>query len=400
MLDIRKGVQVMKSYLALLVLLSLLGCSADSNKLIKDVKPSAEIEIIGGGNEEVSAKYREGVKSNSVGINKLTGSMLSNIEGDKGVISGFSAYSALAAIDEWTQGQTKEEINNALGNIDKEALEYSKTVFPIETGSLFLVDNELKLNTTETDKFIFEDLQSDGIVDKVNKYVSEKTHNVISALLSKPFSDATKAVLLDTIYFKGSWEYEFSESMTKEDTFYGKDKSTVVPFMKNKENYGVDTEKKRITLPYKQRNITMDILYDVTDIESEFKGYLSDIENNKLDYKYDYEVALTLPKFEIETEQDIIDSYVKLGITALFSSKADLSKLADNLYVDEVKQKAKIIVDEKGTEAAAVTEVAIGLTCVQPVNEELEVNVNKPFIYVIRDTVTNTILFAGFVNNF
>ena len=389
----------MKTYIIMLILLSLLGCTSET-KVIEEKPSEISIEKPEWG-KEVSEDYLNRVKANAKGINKLTNTLLGELEEDKGVISGFSAYSALSTVNEWTSGETKVEIEKGVGKIDAEALEHSKMVFPIETGTLFLIDDETKLNTKETNRFVFEDLQADSIINKVNNYVAKQTHDVINRVLNKPFSASTRAAIIDTLYFKGTWQDEFDKALTKKDTFYGKDKETEIEFMHNTARYGVNTEDKRVKLNYKEGNIVMDLMYDITDKDKAFEKYIEDIEKNNLDYKYDSFVELSMPKFEIETTKEISGVYKNLGINKLFTSEADLTKLGDNLRVDSILQKAKIIVDEKGTEAAAVTVVAVNDACaiVEDLNF-IKIDINKPFMYAIRDSKTNTILFAGFINNF
>lgn len=388
----------MKTYIIMLILLSLLGCTSET-KVIEE-KPS-EISIEKPEwSKEMSEDYLNRVKANAKGINKLTNTLLGELEEDKGVISGFSAYSALSTVNEWTSGETKVEIEKGVGKIDAEALEHSKMVFPIETGTLFLIDDETKLNTKETKRFIFEDLQADSIVEKVNSYVAKQTHDVINSVLNKPFSNFTRAAVIDTLYFKGTWREEFDKTATKVDVFYGKDRETNIDFMHNTAKYGVNTKDKRITLPYKEGSMTMDIMYDVEDIGTTFESYIKDLETNKLGYEYNKMVELSLPKFEVETTKEIKQAYKNLGINTLFTDRADLTKLSNNLKVDSIIQKAKIIVDEEGTEAAAVTVVIANDSCAFEEVEYIKIDINKPFIYTIRDSKTNTILFAGFVNNF
>jgi serpin B len=268
---------------------------------------------------------------------------------------------------------------------------------------LFLVDKSLTLNTTDTSGFKFTNLHSASIVSNINNYVAKKTHNLIKGTISEPYDDSVKAVVLDTIYFKGTWQKQFSANATYEDTFYGVtgDEQTKFMHQTSKFDYYANDDFAMIEMGYTNSDLAMDVA--VIDNYSSKKDILSAYDFiaknvSKLETK---KVTLSMPKFEIDADLNIINAYKYAGINNLFSASADLSKLADDIYISDVIQKAKIIVDEEGTEAAAVTMMMAELSSALTEPEEIiEMNINKPFVYVIRDTSTNTILFTGYKLNF
>ena len=346
------------------------------------------------------------LKDNSKGVNALNSSLLTlmSASGEKQVmVSGFSAYSCLSSAAKYIGGNSKTQIDNALGKLNPEALDYFKTHMPIETGTMFLIDDSLVLNAEKSDDFVFEDLQSDNIVKLVNDFVSDKTHNLITSLISNPFDAPCKAAVIDTIYFKGTWEHKFDKNATDRQIFYGLNGDTETDFMHSFYNYGVDIDNNIIELRYENSDLVMDICYDTigNSPENAFKSYISKLDtlNDRLDYSYD--VSLSMPKFETENRMDVTDAYKSLGMTDMFMCPDDFRALADDVCISDIIQKTKIIVDEEGTEAAAVTMIEMKATAVAPDEPKiLEIDIDKPFVYAIRDTNTGIILFAGYITDF
>lgn len=347
------------------------------------------------------------LKDSAKGINGLNVAMLNTVASasdSKGeMLSGFSAYSCIAAAAKYTEGSTKDQIENALGVMTPDALTYFKDNMPIDTGTMFLVDDSTKLNAENIDDFVFKDLQSAEIVGTVNDYVAYKTHNLITSLISNPFNDDTRAVVLDTLYFKGTWQHKFDKDATNKQVFHGTNGDTETDFMNTRHKYAVNTEDKVIELAYESSSLVMDICYDIGNKtpDTAFESYVS--KSDQREFTYDYEVNLSIPKFETESYTSLADTCKSLGMTNMFDPafSGDFKSLADDVYVSDIIQKTKIIVDEEGTEAAAVTMMTMDTACVMPDEPKiLDITIDKPFVYAIRDTTTNIILFAGYVNGF
>ena len=348
------------------------------------------------------------LKDSSVGINTMNTAMINSVcaelpDSNSEMLSGFSAYSCIAAAAKYAEGSTKNQIESTLGVMTPDALEYFKTNMPIDTGTMFLIDDDAKLNADITDEFVFDNLQSDEIVDVVNNYAAEKTHNLISSVISNPFSENTRAVVLDTLYFKGAWQHKFDKDLTEKKTFHGENGDVETDFMRTSHKFGVNTDNKIIQLPYENTSLVMDICYDIGDKSSAdaLAGYVSKSAELELDYSYD--VNLVMPKFEAESDVSLKKTCESLGMTNMFDPafSGDFKSLADDIYVSDIIQKTKIIVDEEGTEAAAVTMMTMDVTCAMPDEQKtLDITIDKPFVYAIRDTETNIILFAGYVKGF
>jgi len=155
-----------------------------------------------------------------------------------------------------------------------------------------------------------------------------------------------------------------------------------------------------VELPYDGRELSMVILLPDSGQFEEFEGSLDadlvDTITNDLIYK---EIALTMPKFEFESEFSLADTLAAMGMPVAFTGAADFSGMTGNrdLSIAEILHKAFVSVDEAGTEAAAATAVVMNLTAAP--GEPVEVTLDRPFIFLIRDIETGAILFVGRVVN-
>jgi len=238
----------------------------------------------------------------------------------------------------------------------------------------------------------------------INDWVSEQTEGKIEGLIPQGLIHSlTRLVLTNAIYFNAAWQYPFEEEMTKDRPFYLLDGSKVaVPMMGQTENFGYTEGEgyQAAELPYDGRELSMVILLPKTDNFKSFEGSLDYQRMDSLIKALEYRrVNLTMPKFEFESEFRLSDTLSAMGMPVVFSSSADFSGMTGNreLFIQEVIHKAFVSVDEAGTEAAAAT--AVIMPTAMPPGELVEVTVDRPFIFLIRDIETGTILFFGRVMN-
>jgi len=254
----------------------------------------------------------------------------------------------------------------------------------------------------------------------INSFIEEQTNNKIKDLIPQGMLNSmTRLVLTNAIYFKGTWEWEFDESDTRDQDFKVTSANIVkTPMMymdpdKARFNYA-DLEKLQILeLPYKGEKISMLILlpkqgedYDyetgerivsdnsIKDIElssEKLSEYKSQMKETKLD-------SISLPKFEFDTKYFMKDTLSALGMPTAFSESADFSGMTGkrDLFISFVIHQAYVKVDEKGTEAAAATAVGMELTSARPRNV---FSADHPFIFVIQEKETGNILFMGRVTD-
>jgi len=209
----------------------------------------------------------------------------------------------------------------------------------------------------------------------------------------------TRLVLTNAIYFNAAWESPFNEKLTREGIFHLLDGSReTVSMMKQIEyiGYNEGNNYQAVELPYSGGELSMIVILpeegDFSNFEKALdQKVLSGIQGN-MEYR---EVALSMPGFEFESSIGLNQILSAMGMPAAFSDEANFSGMNGNrdLYIAEVLHKAFISVDESGTEAAAATAVIMALTGIP--DEPIEVTVNRPYIFLIRDIESGTILFIG-----
>jgi len=244
------------------------------------------------------------------------------------------------------------------------------------------------------------DFSDPNAVDIINNWVKDNTQGKIEKILEFIPPDAV-LYLINALYFKGDWTYQYDPDDTYESDFTCADRSTVTcEMMSQKITTGFFTTEsfKAIDLPYGDGHFSMTIF--LPDEDKGIKNLIAQFTPENwavwMDSFSEQEVDLQMPKFEISYEIELKDVLTALGMGIAFSGSADFSKITENrdIFISRVIHKTFIQVDEVGTEAAAVTavefrETAIGNTMI----------LNRPFIYVIRDHVADNLLFMGILSN-
>jgi serpin B len=209
----------------------------------------------------------------------------------------------------------------------------------------------------------------------------------------------TRLVLTNAIYFKADWKNKFNKNSTYNGVFNLADGSQVTaPMMNQRDFFKVAGAQdwQAIELPYEGDKIAMDII--VPDNFSSFEiGLNLPTIDQILASMESQDIALTMPKFKFSSEFDLKSALSALGMPIAFDPfNADFSGItnAEPLYIQGVIHKAVVSVDEDGTEAAAAGAVIIGTVSMPQM-----FIINKPFIFLIRDLETGTILFMGRVVN-
>jgi serpin B len=206
--------------------------------------------------------------------------------------------------------------------------------------------------------------------------------------------------LLNAIYFNGEWKYRFDTKDTQEMAFTKEDKTTIqVPTMyiekpfsyyghQNFEllemPYGSGKYSMLVFLPASGKN-TNDVISQMTS--GNMENWISKLTEQKK--------KVYLPKFEFKFDNSLVDELNALGMTDAFNdAKANLSGISDaaQLVISAVMHKSYIKVDERGTEAAAVTGITVGVTSM-PIDNPFRVD--RPFVFAIREKDTQAILFIG-----
>ena len=240
---------------------------------------------------------------------------------------------------------------------------------------------------------------------RINRWVSDQTEGKIEDLLPPgSITPLTALVLANAIYFKGTWRYEFDPRLTHEGPFHLLDGTEVaVPLMGMEEgarlNYAEGEGYQAVELPYAGEELSMVILLPELKRFGEFEHSLDAARlTDILEGLHPRLVDLKMPKFSFESGFSLRETLAGMGMPAAFSSEADFSGMdgTRDLRIDLVEHKAFILVDERGTEAAAATAVTMERSIAAP---PIEVRVDRPFIFLIRDRGTGAILFLGRVLN-
>ena len=236
----------------------------------------------------------------------------------------------------------------------------------------------------------FSSPQAPGII---NEWVNTNTNSKIEKIVER-INPQTLLFLINAIYFKGNWQDEFDESMTRPGTFHlpdGSEKRVQMmrrvgeyPYFRG-ENfeatsllYGDGRLGMYIFLPNRNSNLNK-FLRNLN--EENWEGWISQLQDRRHE--------LMLPRFKLEYEVRLNDTLEALGMGIAFGGGADFSGMGPSLFISEVRHKTFVEVNEEGTEAAAVTAV-VGVKSLPPV-----FRVDRPFFFAIYDTETETILFMG-----
>lgn len=300
-------------------------------------------------------------------------------------------------------GLTDEEINKSY----KDQLSYFKKLYPqVElnvANSIWIREN---FNVNESfisknadifnAKSTYLDFSKSDACDIMNKWIYDATKGKIDKMISPPIDPETIMYLMNAIYFKGDWAEHFDLMQTKDSYFTNiKGEKKLVPMMNktDKYNYAQTNEYRAIELPYGAGNISMYCILPEQGNVNDFIDQFDSDKWNEIKSKLSIgsNIILSIPRFKIKYEpNEIVEKLSELGMGEAFSRNADLTGIGDEVWISDVKHKAVIDVNEKGTEAAAVTIIGAG-TSTMP-NSFIA---DKPFMFLIADNETGTILFMG-----
>jgi len=237
----------------------------------------------------------------------------------------------------------------------------------------------------------------------INQWVEDQTEDKIKDLIPEGVLDSmTRLVLANAIYFNAGWMHPFEEGNTQDGSFYLLDGSRVTaPFMSQEEDfrYAESDGFQAVELPYVGGNTSMVIFLPEADRLDAFEAGLSSTRVNEILEDLEMQnVRLRMPKFEIESSYGLKEILSAMGMKNAFEA-ADFSGIngKTDLFISDILHKAYVSVDEEGTEAAAATAVIISLTSMP--EAPVEMTLDQPFIFMIRDNETGTILFIGRVMN-
>ena len=328
------------------------------------------------------------------------------------MISPFSIKMAMMMAANGANGYTQKEILSALGvsSIDEYNQKASDIITRYNSNKdvNLNVANSIWLNKTEamganfkdTYKKIISDFykgvareeNADTIASKINDFIAKETNNKITNVLPTERPAGFLSALVNTIYFKGSFENQFDTANTKKDTFTDRNgNKSEIDFMNQTKHFGYyeNDGVQMLKMNYSGRDIAMYILLNDDDKDVDINDIIS-----KMEYK---NVSVSMPKFKTEFTKSFVDVLKQMGINIAFTNAANFSNMFDNVeaHISDVIHKTFIEVDENGTEAAAATVILMTKNSLPMPEEIKEFKANRPFTYFIRDEVSGEILFLG-----
>lgn len=347
-------------------------------------------------------------------------------DGKNFCISPLSLSMAMSMLANGAAGDTQTEILDALGfkASDIDAVNTFNKRLAVDLAAVdnttklslansIWIDNSFDVNRSFIDKnkdvydaeIFHEHLTTTGTMNKINKWCSDKTNGMIPNFLDEPLQQAVMA-LFNALYFKGVWRTPFDKDTSKKESFYNSDGTTTkVTMMHGEINclYSQDAKGTSwLALPYGngafQMLIAMPSAVETMSVDSYISSLSAADVENILRSMRSTSMNLAMPKFDIHSKTILNEILTELGIVKLFGSEQDLSGISEYKLPLRVLQEAKIIVDETGTEAAAVTGVImLGSPGPTPSGK---LTIDRPFAFMIRETSTGSILFMGRVNGF
>ena len=381
----------------------------------------------------ISPKQEEVYKTAVDVSNKLNSIIFQDLAAEKKdqnlFISSYSVTSALNLAYAGATGVSKAEFESLYGipaenNLHEsyaslfENLKADSGDNQVLNANSLWVDDEINLlpefkaltkkfyNTSEN-KVDF--IKADKAAEVINKWVADNTSQMIKKLVSPiDFNEYTRLVLTNAIYFKSVWEKEFDANKTNNSDFTllgGKVQNVSTMYDKFHLKFADEKTYKVAEFPYKNSRLSMVVLLPNEAKSEAIDNLVSNLTKNVEQFDKNGVVQATyvsLPKFKFESAVlDFADILKKHGLAVTFSDDAKFENITHDkpLKISKVLHKAAIEVNEKGTEAAAATAVLMMDASGMPVDKPAEFYVNKPFIFVIRDSKTGLILFAGKITN-
>jgi serpin B len=341
-------------------------------------------------------------------------------------ISPLSVHIALGMLLNGADGTTAQEINKVLGlggmdieqanrfyaslltNLPKadekvtlniaNSIWYRNT-FPVESSFISTLQNAFLAEATPLN---FDDPTAKNVI---NNWVNTKTQNRIPKIIEQINPDDVM-FLINAVYFKGDWKYQFSTEATQDWLFNLANRSTKEIKMMNMQAdlaYNQRSNYAAVVLPYSKGNFNLTLILPSAEqsltnfingfTEAEWKNLQNSLTSIR-------RVNVGLPKFTLEYDITLDNILQVIGIKEAFSKQANLTKISKqgNLYVSAVKHKTFLQIDEKGTEAAGVTSIGVGVTSATP-NTPPTIIFDRPFLMILSEKQSNTILFMGKITN-
>lgn len=359
-------------------------------------------------------------------------------ENENQMLSPYSISTALAMVYAGTDGNTATEFQHVMGygvnnnsfhqlfnqltnsieqNISSPANSEVNVINKIwrSTNLTFLPDFEATMNNEYLAPVVATNFSQSAVAkQQINSWVDQETHQLIPELLPDGFiTNQTATVLVNAVYFKADWEHQFAPGITHPQQFKTTSSTVTADMMSdviptNNLRFTEDADAEVLELFFKDKqssivivlpkdqNIGLNNFVQQTLSKTKVDQWFDDLDYPALSNS---NFSVQLPKWSFENDFDLVTTLQTLGIHDAFRPKmCNLSKMADaSLFIDKIKHKTVISTDEGGVEAAGSTAVGVAITSAPPIARSI--TANRPFVFIIKDTETNSILFIGHVQD-
>ncbi|MEW6508157.1 MAG: serpin family protein [Bacteroidota bacterium] len=303
-------------------------------------------------------------------------------------------------------GITQQEVNESYQSLMQLLTKIDgKVIMQIANSIWYRNTISVKPDFIETNKKYFDavispmNFNDPATVNAINNWVKESTNGKIDKIVEN-IDPQTIMYLINAIYFKGAWQYQFDKNKTTDDLFKKESGATVQCKMMNMETDFYISSNNTFTMldiPYGKGNFSMTILLPAKEkTVKDVVNVLTDAAwKNSLNSLSKMKKQLYMPRFKMEYKSKLNETLKALGMEIAFDPySANFKKIYEgvgNAYISSVDHKTFVDVNEEGTEAAAVTSVTVGVTSIQ----DNIIKLDRPFIFVIREKTSNCILFIG-----
>lgn len=335
--------------------------------------------------------------------------------GENVICSPLSAQVLLSMLANVTEPEAAAEIYSALGCTDKELLNSLNTKLmgamknashvTFKPANALWYDSQFTLSDAGNDlisgnyapEVFARDFQAGGIADEINKWCAERTDNLIPKILDE---DPRVFALLNAIYFYGPWANEFDVKETCDKDFYGESGTTSVKMMHNEGGVGVFVDRETmlpngVELKCKGGQYVVDYIMPAAD--HTLDEFISSEKLQKaMAMMGSDNAAYAIPKMKLTPDKiDLKEALADFGISKVYNLGATIRMFTEPVGLQSILQKSAVEIDEKGAKAAAVTVATGDVTAPYT----MSVVIDRPFVMLIREVSTGTILFAGAVRN-
>ena len=363
---------------------------------------SAEQKLVAGNNSFAFDLFREInnlQKSKNVFVSPLSASMALGMTANGAAGGTYDAMRSTLRLGPASRTEVNEGYKSLIAllrGLDKStdfrianSIWYERT-FPFNTP--FLTDSKSFFDATVSGL----DFTSPAALTAINSWVSESTGNKIPAIL-ETIDPAEVMFLINAIYFKSAWQSKFDKSQTVDAPFFAYDGTQpTVPLMNQTASLKTASAPSftAVDLPYGNSAFTMTVVLPNAGVDvNTVAASLNDETWRALDQSFaERKTMLSLPRFKLTWSEVLNEELRALGMGVAFdlADFTPMSPRGKELVITKVIQKTFVDVNEEGTEAAAVTSVGVGVTSAPP-----SIRVDRPFIFVIRERFSGTILFIG-----